>query len=139
MGLSNELSCESGSFSHHHNPHRFFQPEVLKLSFPTLEPWVVWSVSLPSCSSRFIRVQIWDYPPAITMPHALSDPGANLDEYFFFNSLVARLLYSLIFWQFWLFSVFTFVVVLLFVVRGGKVYLPVPPSWPDGWIFVVYF
>ena len=69
----------------------------------------------------------------------VSTPSTRLNECFFFDSLVARLLYSLIFWQFWLFSVFTFVVVLLFVVRGGKVYLPVPPSWPDGWIFVVYF
>ena len=29
------------------------------------------------------------------------------------------------------FFVFKFVVVLLLVVRGGKVYLPMPPSWPE--------
>ena len=34
------------------------------------------------------------------------------------------------FWQFWFFFVFKFVVVLL-VVRGGKVYLPMPPSWSE--------
>ena len=34
VGLSNELSCELGSFSSHHNAHRFLQPEVLRLSFP---------------------------------------------------------------------------------------------------------
>ena len=32
------------------------------------------------------------------------------------------------FWQFWLFFVFKFAVVLL-VVQGGKMCLPVPPSW----------
>ena len=44
-------------------------------------------------------------------------------------TLVVGLPYSLIFWQFWLFFVFKFVVVLLLVVRGSKVYLPMPPSW----------
>ena len=39
-GLSNELSCEAGSFSHHLIPHRFFQSEILRLYFPTQEPWV---------------------------------------------------------------------------------------------------
>ena len=33
-------------------------------------------------------------------------------------------------WKFRLFSVFKFVVVLLLVVQGDKVYLPMPPSWP---------
>ena len=54
-----------------------------------------------------------------------------LDECFFFNSLVVRLPHSSIFWQFWLFFVFKFVVVLLLVVWGGKVYPPMPPSWPE--------
>ena len=44
MGLSSELSCEAGSFSHCLNPHRFFQSEVLKLYFPALEPWVARSL-----------------------------------------------------------------------------------------------
>ena len=48
---SNKLSCDTGSFSHCCNPNRFLQPEVLNLYFPMLEHWVVWSVSLPSCSS----------------------------------------------------------------------------------------
>ena len=61
MGLSNELSCEAGSFSCHLNPHRFFQSDVLRLYFPKLEPWVVQSVLLPSCSSQFIHTQMWDY------------------------------------------------------------------------------
>ena len=53
VGLSNELSCEPGSFSCSLYPHRCFQSEDLRLYFPVLEPWVVWSVSLPSCSSQF--------------------------------------------------------------------------------------
>ena len=52
MGLSNDLSCEAGSFSCCLNPHGFFQSEILKFYIPTLEPWVVWSVSLPHCSSQ---------------------------------------------------------------------------------------
>ena len=61
----------------------------------------------------------------------ISTPPSGLDEYFFFNSLVVGLLYSSIFWQLWLSFVFKFVVVLLLVVRGGTVYLPMPPSWPE--------
>ena len=60
MGLSNDLSFEAGSFSHQHNCHRFFQSEVLRLYFPALEPWVEWSVLLPSCCSWLICMQMWD-------------------------------------------------------------------------------
>ena len=56
VGLSEELSCEAGSFSHHCTPHRVLQTEVLRLYFPALEPWVAWSVLLPSCSSWFICI-----------------------------------------------------------------------------------
>ena len=61
MGLSKELSCEAGVFSCCCNPHRFFQSECLRLYFPLLEPWVAQSVSLPSCSSQYICMQMWDY------------------------------------------------------------------------------
>ena len=47
VGLSKELSCEAGSLSCHHNPHRCFQSEVLRLYFPTLELWVAWSACSP--------------------------------------------------------------------------------------------
>ena len=47
----------------------------------------------------------------------VSAPPTGLDECFFFNSLVIGHLYSSIFWQFWLFFVFKFVVVLLLVVE----------------------
>ena len=60
MGLSNKLSCETESFSCCCNPHRFLQPEVMRLSFPALEPWVAWSVSLPSCSSQLVCTKMWD-------------------------------------------------------------------------------
>ena len=60
-GLSNVLSCEAGSFSCHHKPHRIFHSEVLRFYFTTLEPWIVWSVSLPSWSFRFIHMQMWDH------------------------------------------------------------------------------
>ena len=39
--LSHKLSCDTGSFSHCLNPHGCFQSEVLRLSLPALEPWVV--------------------------------------------------------------------------------------------------
>ena len=57
--------CEAGRFSYHCNPHRFFLSEGLRLYFPVLEPWVVQSVLLPSCSSRFICMQIWDHYSAL--------------------------------------------------------------------------
>ena len=66
MGLSNELSCEAGSFSYCHlNPHKCFQSEALRLHFPALEPWVAQSVLLPNCFSQFICTQMWDHqlPP----------------------------------------------------------------------------
>ena len=47
----------------------FFQSEVLRLYFPTLDPWVVWSVLLPSCSSQFICMEMWDHPFHQLLPH----------------------------------------------------------------------
>ena len=46
-GLSNKLSCEAGNFSRCCNLHSLLPPEVLRLYFPMLEPWVVQSVLLP--------------------------------------------------------------------------------------------
>ena len=114
MGLSNELSCETGSFFHHCSPHRFLQSEVLKLYFPALESWVTWFVSLPSCSSRLIHMQMWNcLVHQLLSCHESSLPQlpfsthpTGLDECFFFNSFTVRFPYSSIFWQFWLFFVF---------------------------------
>ena len=74
MGLSNKLSYEAESVSHSCNPHRFFQSEVLRLYFPTLGPWVAWPVLLPSYSSQFICMQIWDHPVSQPSPHSVFQP-----------------------------------------------------------------
>ena len=108
-------------------PTGIFQPEVLRLYFPALEPWVVRSVLLPSCSSWFIGTQMWTAnsashrltsftscrlahpsPLVSTLPRVLSTllprsyPPMGLDECFF-NSSVVGPPYSSIFCQFWLF------------------------------------
>ena len=137
MGSTNELYCEARSFSCCLNPHGFFQSEVLGFYFPTLEPWVARSVSLPSCSFWFIPMPIWDRPFCQLLPcqessppgMSVSAPPTSLEECFFVNSLVVGLPYSLIFCHFCLFFVFNFFVVLLLVVQGGKVYLPMSPCW----------
>ena len=36
--------------------------EVLRLYIPVLGPWIAQSVSLPSCSSQFIHMWMWDRP-----------------------------------------------------------------------------
>ena len=118
MGLSNELSCEAGSFSCCLNPHRCFQLEVLRLYFPALGPWVVGMSHSPvvppglsarkcgtTCSAR-------PSPPANALLRVLSTwlpvstSPIHLDECVFSNSLVVGLPYSSIFCQFWLFFVF---------------------------------
>ena len=115
-----------------------FSIRGLRLYFPALEPWVVWSASLPGHSSRLICTQMWGCrvcshhlvgsascrlacpipqsaasgPPAPALRESslpwlpVSAPPTHLGECFFFGSLVVRLLYSLIFSQFWLFFVF---------------------------------
>ena len=124
VGPSNGLCCKTGSFSHCHNPHRFLLPEVLRLYFPhagTLGCMVCLTPQL------FLTVYLHASvgppgPPAVVLPTLvlqpppchessppwlpISTPPTGLDECFFFNSLVVGLLYSLIFWKFWLFCVF---------------------------------
>ena len=75
-------------------PRDFFQSEVLRLLFPTPEPWVARSVSLPTCSSQFLHMQKWD-----RLAHQLPvfAPPTGLDECFFFHSLVVELPYRYIF------------------------------------------
>ena len=63
-------------------PTGFYGQKFLRLSFPTLEPWVAWSVSLPSCSSQFIYTQMWDHtvcqpqpcPPRSSSHHLAGSP-----------------------------------------------------------------
>ena len=151
MGLSNKLSYEARCSFRHLNPHRFFQSEVLRLYFPTLESWVAWSVSLPSCSSWIICTQVWDcltlqlppclpcLPPCCTssppwLPIAV--PSTNLDGCFFFNSLVVRLPFSIIFWYsdcFFFLNLVLFCFVFCFFffwLFGEAVYLLTRPYWP---------
>ena len=94
-------------------PPWVFSISGLRFYFPVPEPWVARSVSLSSCSSRFICTQMWDCPVLQLPPCRLSSSpqlsisipptSLNLDECFFFISLVVGLQYSSIFWQFWLF------------------------------------
>ena len=48
----------------------------------------------------------------------------------FFNSLVVGVPCSLIFWQFWLFIVLKWDVILHLDVQGSEAFLRMPPSWP---------
>ena len=79
------------------------------------------NVGLPAAASPTQSSSRMSSPPLL-LP-------INLDDCFFFNSLVVGLPYSSIFWQLWLFFVFKFTVVLFLFLQGGKVYLPMPPSW----------
>ena len=117
-------------------PTDFYSQIFSGFIFLALETWATWSVLFPRCP-QFIHTQRWDNPvcqlpcrasPLPWLPS--SSPPTSLDECFFFNSLVFRLRYSLIFWQFWLCFVFKLVVVLLSVVQGES-YLPTPKSYPE--------
>ena len=106
MNPSNGLYCETGSVSRCRYHHRFLQPEVLKLSFPVLEPWVAVCLTLqlfflvypcanggpPSLSAAIL--------PCIPSTLAACLPPTSLGECFFLNSLVVGLPYRLIFWKF---------------------------------------
>ena len=136
MGLSNELSCEAGSFSHHCNTHRFLWPEDLRCYFPGLEPWVVLFMFSLRCSSCYLNTNVrlpglpqLSHPPCVAvtsyyrfLPPWLPDLATptSLNECSFFKSVVVGLPYSLIFWQFWLFFVFKFVFVLLCLCEQAK-------------------
>ena len=99
------------------------------------------NVGLPSLPAAASPDPILQPPPCCEFSPPwlpISTPPTSLDESFF-NSLVVGLPYVSIFWKFWLFFVFKFVVVLLLVVWGGKVYLPMPPSWPEVSFQLLYF
>ena len=126
---------------------RVFSVWGLRLYFPELETWVASSVSLPSCSSQFIRRWMRGYLLHQPPPHWVhqlrpcsesSPPGCPspplLPVWMNVSSLTPWLLDShtvrLSGSSGW-FLFFKFVVVLLLVVRGGTVCLPIPPSWPE--------
>ena len=58
---------------------------------------------------------------SLLCPAARLHPPTGLDECFFFSSFVVRLPYSSIVWQFWLFCVFKFFVVLFCYVKRQRV------------------
>ena len=129
MGLSNELSCEAGSFSCCHLiPHGCFQSEVWGFISPCWSPGLrglfrsptvppgssmreCGAVASASCSLACPGPQsatslgppdaplLWVLSPRLPA----SAPPTSLDECFFFISLVVRLPYSSIFCQFLLF------------------------------------
>ena len=105
---------------------------ALQLFLPVYPHTNVGLLALPAATLPSLPARLVFHPQTCcessTPGLPVSAPPTCLYEYFF-NSLVVRLPYNLIFWQFWLFFVFKFVVVLLFV-WGGRVYLPTPPSWP---------
>ena len=132
MGLSNEFSCEAGSVSCCLNPHRFFSVSSLRLCFPALEPWIAQSVSLPSCSSQLIYMQLSHCPVLQPLPCCESSPSLLL-VWMSVSSLTPWLsnFHTVQFSGSSGYFVFKFVVVLIWVVQGGRMYLPTPPSWPE--------
>ena len=148
MGLFNKPSYEAGSFSFGLNPQRFFQSgfEALFLHTGTLGCTVcltpqlfllvylhrnVGPHALPASSSPVLVLQLppcfESFPPWLP----ISSPPSGLDKCVFFNSLVVGLPFSSILWQFWLFFVLKFVILILLVVQVGKVNLPMPPFWSE--------
>ena len=103
------------------------QPPIFDRGFEALVSRVVWSVSLPSCSSQLMHTQMWDHPVCqlllccTSLPpwFPISAPPTNLDECFF-NSLVVRCLYSLIFWQVWLFFVLNWLLSFFWLCKEAK-------------------
>ena len=110
MGLSNDLSCETGSFSCHCNPHTFLQ-QVLRFLFLSWNPRLHFSLA-----TQFLPVYLHvnGGPPGQPAFHPLlsiSAPPTSLDECFFFIFLVVGLPYNSVFCQF---GYFLFLNVLFF-------------------------
>ena len=85
MDLSNDISCESGSFSCcweflllPPQPPRVFSLKGSRLYFPALEPWVARSVLLPLCSSWFIFARMWGHRVCQPQPCCESSPPGCL-------------------------------------------------------------
>ena len=55
-------------------PQQVFQSDVLRLYFPSLEPWDAQSVLFSSCLSQFICTGIWDHLLCQLLPHPVSLP-----------------------------------------------------------------
>ena len=138
MGLSSKLSCKAQSFSHCHNPHRFFQSEVLRLYFPHWNPGLRSlshsPVFPPRLSARIYGIAQFASCHLAASPLLPSCPSLPLLPVWMNVSPLTAWLLDFPTVRFsgssGCFFVFKFVVVLILVVRGGTVCLPMPPSWP---------
>ena len=147
MGLSNELSLRLGVSPTSSTPANFYRQRFWGFIFlhwnPGLHhlscsPVVPPSLSTRKCanaqstschlswSSSYHLVMSPLYPQ-----WSVSAPPTGLVECFFCNSLVFDFYIVQFSGSSGYFFVFKFVVVLLLIVQGGKVYLPMPPSWPE--------
>ena len=75
VDLSSELSCEAGSFSCCHNPHRFFSVRGFEALFPSTRTLGSMFCLAPNCSSLCFHMQMWDCQPP---PHLPSPPAIDL-------------------------------------------------------------
>ena len=146
-GSLQKLSCEAGFFSHWSNPTEFYRQRFWGFSSPCQNPGLHGLSQSPVVLYSYPLANVGaPIPPATTLPsqssscHLVAHPLHHsclslplLPIWMNVSSLTlfVGLPYSLIFWKFWLFFVFKFVAVLLLVVRGGKLYLYTPPSWPE--------
>ena len=126
-------------------PPLVFSVRGLRLYFPAMEPWVAQSVSLPSCSSQFICMWMWDHPLHQLLPHWVLQPPPCQESSLpgcpsppSYRSGWMFLLYLLGCRTSIQFDFLSVLVVFLFlncccllVVRGGTVCLPMSPSWPE--------
>ena len=128
-----------------------FSIRGLRLYFPTLELWVARLVTRSTSCCLTSQLQLC--PPCSTIQHfagstscclarvlsaplPISAPPTNLDECFFFISLVVGLPYSSIFCQVWLF--FVFKLFLSFVWLCGESQCAYPClhlGWKSVWVF----
>ena len=88
---------------------------------PSLSTYKCWTAYCYCLADMVLQPPPWHVSSLSQLP--ISTFPTSLNEFFFFNSLVVIIPYSSIFWPFWLFFVYKFVVVLLFIVWGGTVYL----------------
>ena len=135
MDLSNELSCVTGSFSHCHNLPQVFTARGFEAFFsPPGTLCCVFCLAPQLFLLVYLHANVrLPTLPAATLLCIHTAPAAHLHPSYQgmnVSSLSPWLSdFHTVFWQFcFLFFVFKFVVVLVLVVCGGRVYLPMPLS-----------
>ena len=124
----------------------FYSQKFMKLYSWCRKPGLLglawgWDLQLPRCPTTTHCMGCCCCRHHTTFsPHWLSGfaPPTRLGKYFFFKSSVVGFPYSLVFWQLWLFFVVKLVVILFMGVRGGDVCVPMPPSWPEVSLLVLF-